>query len=329
MIRHVAAVVIVVAAYAMRDSFFEFIADLIYPHFISPHASLGPACYSLPLVAGLERACMSYNVSSLRGQSYNGLAVIGYVPKYDGPMGVSIFVRGTKQDNDVPENYVFTEAMARRNSCAFSVEFARPNLVHYCEGDFDTKAIHIFGPSKDSALSRIEQAFPQCRQDAGVTIVGFSQGSHIALHSRESNSNVRKILLLGSGTSPISSLAWCPFWRSDMYHHGTHLFEKERILSVVGERDVVFGGTFGGLLNIDVRTQQKLLTGYSDCEDKYVCIRSDGSGYVIVKNGKHNFHINERNEEAHYMTHEFLFGGAEYALPRMLHWLLASANADS
>jgi len=184
----------------------------------------------------------------------------------------------------------FPLEMARRGYCGFTVQYARSEMLQYCEGDFDTKGSHIYGAGASSAVGVIEANLPFCSQERGLAASGFSQGGHIALLARQYNTLISGVLMISSGHYSVGGWAFCSGGMSSNLQYSGHSSYAPQVLvrSVIGEHDDVFGNgiNFGG----GVKEQQREVTGWSDaaCTTARNCLQSDGSGYYIIDDSENS-----------------------------------------
>lgn len=223
------------------------------PH---PPPTIQATCHSNPEVPGYLRVCLEYTTPLFHGNYYT-LGILGYIPDIYGynsvatarrklraqSMPISIFTMGTgKGLGDVTASR-FPLEMARRGYCGFTVQYARSEMLQYCEGDFDTKGSHIYGAGASSAVGVIEANLPFCSQERGLAASGFSQGGHIALLARQYNTLISGVLIISSGHYSVGGWAFCSGGMSSILQYSGHSSYAPQVLvrSVIGEHDDVFG----------------------------------------------------------------------------------------
>ncbi|NEX62145.1 hypothetical protein [Noviherbaspirillum galbum] len=216
----------------------------------------------------------TYNGASIAGGScgstYN---ISGAEPSTSGTYPVFIYLVGTS------ETYNNAAAMAAVNGMAAKGYVAA--TVDYATSQFGTcsvlsaKSSCVF--NANSATSAVAALCSRSKADCskGIVVSGFSQGSVLALLSK--NYDARVQAAYGMGMSNVYST----YNLSSCVSNGNRTLQSDRLRAVDGERDNFAGGTQSA-----VQTSLQNVTGLNCASGSYGCTNSNGSGWFIVKNSQ-------------------------------------------
>jgi hypothetical protein len=216
----------------------------------------------------------TYNGAGLSGGSctstYN---ISGMEPTYTGTYPVFVYMVGTA------ENYTNAAAMEAVRRMAAKGYVAA--TIEYASSQFGTcsvigsKAACVFNPN--SAASAVSQLCSRAKADCskGIVVAGFSQGSIMAILSKNYDARVQAAYGMGAGVQ------YSTYDLRACVANGNRTLQSDRLRAVNGERDNFNGGTASA-----ARSQLQELTGLNCGSTAYGCLNPNNSGWLIVKNSQ-------------------------------------------
>ena len=153
--------------------------------------------------------------------------------------------------------------------------------VQYDSGLFGTcsqilsKAKYIYNSgSTSSAVAKLcARASADCSK--GIVAAGFSQGSVIAINSKNYDARVRAAYGMGAHN------LYTTYALGSCMNNGGHTLASSNIRIVNGENDIFPGGTAS-----TVRSSSQSVTGKSCGLTAYSCLNTNGSGWIMIKNSQ-------------------------------------------
>lgn len=217
------------------------------------------------------RFTSTYNGASPTGGDCNSTYnIIGMEPDAPGKHPVFVYVVGTFEDYYNASAMEAIQRMAQKGYVAATVEYGAAQFGN-CDV-IGSKAKCIFDPN--SAVSAISQICSRKNADCnkGLVVGGFSQGSIIAILSKNHDARVQAAYGLGTGVQYASTdLRQC-------MANGNHALPSDRIRIVNGEAD-----EFMGANQITVRSQMQEVTGLNCGLTAGSCLNANKSGWIMVQ----------------------------------------------
>lgn len=216
----------------------------------------------------------TYNgASTLGGSCGSTYNISGAEPSAAGTYPVFIYMVGTS------ESYNNAAAMATVNDMAQKGYVAA--TIDYATSQFGTcsvlgaKSSCAFNPN--STTSAVSQLCSRAKADCskGIVVAGFSQGSILAILSKNYDSRVQAVYGMGvSNTYSTYDLSSC-------VSNGNRTLQSDRLRAVDGEKDNFAGGSQSA-----VQSSLQNVTGVNCKTGSYSCLTSNNSGWIIVKNSQ-------------------------------------------
>jgi hypothetical protein len=187
----------------------------------------------------------------------------GHRPVGTGPFPLFVYFVGTEfipgtpaNAHDNPAAMAVTEAMARRGFVALSADY--DNDAFAWLSDHQNQLACMLDAARPESLIARACALEQVDCERGIATWGHSQGAFVAAVAHDWDARVRG--------------AWATGFGGDA---GARL-DTQRLRVVNGEADAADNGSAARL---------QAITGLdaAACPDPDVCLRPDGSGYVIVR----------------------------------------------
>jgi hypothetical protein len=216
----------------------------------------------------------SYNGASTSGGTCSmSYSIAGAEPSGPGPYPVFIYMVGTNETYNNAAAMAAVNDMASKGYIAATVDYAT-SLFGTCSV-LSAKSSCVFNPN--SALSAVSQLCSRAKADCskGIVVGGFSQGSILALLSK--NFDARVQAAYGIGMSNVYSM----YDLSSCVSNGNRSLPSDRLRAVDGELD-----NFAGGAQAAVQTSLQNVTGLKCTAGSYACMNSNNSGWIIVKNSQ-------------------------------------------
>ncbi|MFL6648159.1 MAG: hypothetical protein ACJ8J7_01760 [Sulfurifustaceae bacterium] len=220
--------------------------------------------------AAVDSFTASYGNGSNCGSSFT---ITGREPSTAGTYPVFLYMVGTTESATNASAIAAITGMANRGYVAATIAY--PNSTFGGCSTISGRAQCIFNPnSTNSAVSKLcARAKADCSK--GIVVGGFSQGSVIATLAKNFDSRVRAAYGLGEHAH------YSSFDLSSCMNNGNHALASTNLRMVNGQADSFVGGT----LSASVSDAQQV-TGLSCGTGATSCLRSDGSGWIIVLNNQ-------------------------------------------
>lgn len=220
--------------------------------------------------AAVDSFTDTYRNGTNCGSSNN---ITGREPTAAGKYPVFLYMVGTTESFTNASAIAAITGMANRGYVAATIQY--PNSTFGSCSTISSRAQCIFNPnSTNSAVSKLcARAKADCSK--GIVVGGFSQGSVIATLAKNFDSRVQAAYGLGDHAHYSSfNLASC-------MNNGNHTLPSTSLRIVNGQADTFVGGS----LSASVSDAQQV-TGLSCASGATSCLRSDGSGWIIVLNNQ-------------------------------------------
>lgn len=220
--------------------------------------------------AAIDSFTATYRNGTSCGSTFN---ITGREPSTDGKYPVFLYMVGTTESFTNASAIAAITGMANRGYVAATIQY--PNSSFGGCSTISGRAKCIFDAS--SANSAVSKLCSRVKADCskGIVVGGFSQGSIIATLAKNFDTRVRAAYGLGEHAHYSSfNLASC-------MNNGNHTLASTDLRMVNGQADSFVGGT----LSASVSDAQQV-TGLSCGTGATSCLRSDGSGWIIVLNNQ-------------------------------------------
>ena len=202
------------------------------------------------------------------GTTYN---IQGKEPSSTLKYPVFIYMVGTSETYNNGSALAAVDEMAGRGYVAATVQYASASF-----GDCTTLSARskcIFDSSSASSAVAALCSRPAADCSKGIVVAGFSQGSILAILSKNYDTRVQAAYGLGAGVQySFYDLRAC-------VANGKRALSSARLRALNGEADSFIGST-----ESSVRAQLQELTGRSCTTPS--CLAADGSGWYIVKHAE-------------------------------------------
>eukprot|EP00316_Scyphosphaera_apsteinii_P011644 CAMPEP_0119319430 /NCGR_PEP_ID=MMETSP1333-20130426/49335_1 /TAXON_ID=418940 /ORGANISM="Scyphosphaera apsteinii, Strain RCC1455" /LENGTH=421 /DNA_ID=CAMNT_0007325835 /DNA_START=51 /DNA_END=1316 /DNA_ORIENTATION=+ len=247
---------------------------------------------------------LSYEYDSSGGAMYglveNGVSrrpIAGFEPLGTQQLPIFVFIMGTGDNFLSPVDVELLWGMAQRGFISATVDYPNPySELQTSNPDNDDwflwKAGRIFPAALDVLC-----ALPRADCSLGVAVAGHSQGGYITLGSVYQDERISAILPMGilSFTRLASENRNFTAWMEDDLLSTTVPKHKRRI--VLGLNDEVLFPDYlpvpQYILKGFAYVALKYMSGYYDCmEGQNNCLQPDGSGFLLIEGGMHNFYGN-------------------------------------
>lgn len=199
--------------------------------------------------------------------------ISGMEPSSTGTFPVFVYMVGTAENYTNAAAMEAVRRMAAKGYVAATIEYANSQFGS-CSV-INGKTACAFNPN--SAASAVSQLCSRAKADCskGIVVAGFSQGSIMAILSKNHDARVQAAYGMGAGVQySIYDLRSC-------VANGKRTLQSDRLRAVNGERDNFNGGTAAA-----ARSQLQELTGLNCGSSAYGCLNPNNSGWVIVKNAQ-------------------------------------------
>jgi hypothetical protein len=246
-------------------------------------------------------------------------SIQGKEPSASGKYPVYVHIGGTGETYNGAWASAAVDAAVARGMVAATIQ--------YDNGSFGTcstigqRAKCIFNPSNaNSAIAKLcSRAKADCSK--GIVTGGLSQGSIISVLSKNYDTRIRASM--GQGTGSTYTVAYN---LQSCMANGNHSQPGDRVRIINGERDMFVGGTAAV-----ARSQGALVTGTS-CGLNNECLRSNGSGYIVVS----DYQVQDLYADHCFMglgtygaqctgvlavDAYYQYGSSSWALPATMNWL--------
>jgi hypothetical protein len=195
---------------------------------------------------------------------------------------VFIYMVGTSETYNNASALAAVDEMASRGYVAATIQY--PNSSFGACSTLTGRARCIFDAASASSAVGALCSRPTADCSKGIVVGGFSQGSILAILSKNYDARVQAAYGLGAGVQySLYDLRAC-------VANGKRTLTSDRLRVVNGEADGFLGGSESG-----VRAQTQELTGRS-CTGTS-CFASNGSGWYIVKHAE----VSDGNADHCYM----------------------------
>lgn len=206
--------------------------------------------------------------SSTCGTSYS---IQGKEPSSLGTYPVFIYMVGTSETYTNASALAAVDEMAGRGYVAATVQY--PNSTFGSCSTLTARSKCIFDSTSASSAVAALCSRPTADCSKGIVVAGFSQGSILAILSKNYDTRVQAAYGLGAGVQ------YSTYDLRACVANGKRSLASTRLRAVNGEADGFLGGSESG-----VRGQLQELTGRSCTTSS--CLASDGSGWYIVKHAE-------------------------------------------
>jgi hypothetical protein len=229
---------------------------------------------------------------------------------------VFIYLVGTSEAYDNASAMNAVSEMAGRGYVAATVQY--PNATFGGCSTLTARSKCIFDANSASSAIHALCSRPTADCSKGVVVGGFSQGSILAILSRNYDARVQAVYGLGAGVQ------YSTYDLRACVAHGRRTLTSDRLRAVNGEADGFMGGS-----ESSVRRQLEELTGLTCASNSTSCLRSNNSGWYVVKHAE----VSDGNAEHCYMRHggcgnnqntldqKWLAGTYDWSLKNNLQWL--------
>jgi hypothetical protein len=183
---------------------------------------------------------------------------------------VFIYTVGTTEDWDNGQAMAAVAEMAAKGFVAAAVQYDA-SAFGTCS-QILSKAKYIYNSaSTSSAVSKLcARATADCSK--GIVAAGFSQGSVIAINSKNYDSRVRAAYGMGAHN------LYTTYVMNSCMNNGNHVLASSNIRIVNGDNDIFPGGTAS-----TVRSSSQSVTGKSCGSTAYSCLNTNGSGWIMIR----------------------------------------------
>jgi dienelactone hydrolase len=224
------------------------------------------ATVSAPAEA-IDSFTATYKNGSNCGSNYN---ISGREPSLAGTYPVFVYMVGTSESYTHASAIAAVTSMADRGYVAATVAY--PNSTFGDCSAIGAKAQCVFNPN--SASSAINTLCSRAKADCskGVVVSGFSQGSIMAILSKNYDPRVDAAYALGAGVQ------YSGYDLRACVANGKRSLPSSQLRVVNGEVDGFMGSSASS-----VRSQLQELTGLSCGTSAFSCLQSNGSGWYMVK----------------------------------------------
>ena len=226
---------------------------------------VGAAMLTMPVFAANSDFTASYKGGTTScGTTYQ---IKGVEPVGASKKPVFIYMVGTNEKYDNASAMAAIQGMANRGYVAATVEYASAAMGP-CTS-LTTKSKCVF--DKSSAQSAVSVICSRSSADCskGIVVGGFSQGSLLAILSKNYDSRVQAVYGMGTHKNYII------FNPTSCAANGNRVLPQDRLRVINGENDFYGGGTQNS-----VRSSSQVMTGYQ-CSGTS-CLQPDGSGWRMV-----------------------------------------------
>jgi hypothetical protein len=252
--------------------------------------------------------------SSTCGTAYN---IQGKEPSSTSKYPVFIYMVGTSETYNNASALAAVDEMAGRGYVAATVQY--PNSFFGDCATLSGRAKCIFDASSASSAVAALCSRPAADCSKGIVVAGFSQGSILAILSKNHDARVQAAYGLGAGVQ------YSTYDLRACVANGKRTLTSDRLRAVNGEADGFLGGAESA-----VRGQLQELTGRS-CTSAS-CLASNGSGWYIVKHAE----VSDGNADHCYMRasggcsgsqgsldQKWLNGTYDWSVDPNMQWLTA------
>jgi hypothetical protein len=240
--------------------------------------------------------------SSTCGTSYG---IQGKEPSSLSRYPVFIYMVGTSETYNNASALAAVEEMAGRGYVAATVQYPNSSFGDCATLSGRSKCIFDATSATSAVATLCSRPTADCSK--GIVVAGFSQGSILAILSKNYDTRVQAAYGLGAGVQySLYNLRAC-------VANGKRSLLSSRLRAVNGEADGFMGGA-----ESSVRGQLQELTGRSCTTSS--CLASDGSGWYIVKHAE----VSDGNAEHCYMRATGGCNGSQNSLDQK--WLNGTYN---
>jgi hypothetical protein len=186
---------------------------------------------------------------------------------------VFLYIVGTTETSTDASASAAVTGMANRGFVAATIQYDSGSFGNCSQ--IGGKAQCIFNPnSNPSAVSVLcARATADCSK--GIVVAGFSQGAVIATLAKNTDSRVQAAYGLGDGVK------YSSFDLSACMANGKRSLHSDRLRAVNGDKD-----QFTGNSQSAQQTNMQSLTGFTCPSGSFVCLQSNGSGWIIVQDNQ-------------------------------------------
>jgi hypothetical protein len=234
---------------------------------------------------------------------------------------VFIYTVGTTETWNNAQAMAAVAEMSAKGFVAAAVQYDS-SLFGTCS-QILSKAKYIYNSaSSSSAVSKLcARAKADCSK--GVVVAGFSQGSVIAVNAKNYDSRVRAAY--GMGTHNLYSV----YSLTSCMNNGGHTLSTNNLRIANGENDVFPGGNPSS-----TRSSSQSVTGLSCGSSAYECLRSNGSGWIMIRgsslndgSGDHCYQrVGDCTGSENTLDSGWRSGSANWGLKANLAWLAGFAT---
>jgi hypothetical protein len=209
-------------------------------------------------------------------------SIQGKEPSSTSKYPVFIYMVGTSETYNNASALAAVDEMAARGYVAATVQYASSTFGDCTTLSARSKCIFDSTSASSAVAALCSRAAADCSK--GIVVAGFSQGSILAILSKNYDTRVQAAYGLGAGVQySIYNLRAC-------VANGKRTLSSDRLRAVNGEAD-----SFMGSSESSVRGQLQELTGRS-CTGTS-CFASNGSGWYVVKHAE----VSDGNADHCYM----------------------------
>jgi hypothetical protein len=197
----------------------------------------------------------------------------GKEPASLGTYPVFIYLVGTSETYDNASALSAVDKMAGRGYVAATIQY--PSSSFGTCSTLSTRSKCIFDAGSASSAVKALCSRPTADCSKGIVVSGFSQGSILAILSKNYDSRVQAVYGLGAGVQ------YSTYDLRACVANGKRTLTSDRLRAVNGEADGFMGST-----ESSVRAQLQELTGLACTSTSTSCTRSNDSGWYIVKHAE-------------------------------------------
>jgi hypothetical protein len=208
--------------------------------------------------------------SSSCGTTYG---IQGKEPASPGTYPVFIYLVGTSETYTNASALNAVDEMAGRGYVAASVQYASSTFGSCSTLTARSKCVFDAASANSAVSARCSRPTADCAK--GIVVAGFSQGSILAILSRNYDARVRAVYGLGAGVQ------YSTYDLRACVTPGKRALTADRLRAINGEADGFMGGSESA-----VRGQLQELTGMTCTSTSTTCTQSNNSGWYLVKHAE-------------------------------------------
>jgi hypothetical protein len=199
-------------------------------------------------------------------------SIDGQAPSASGSYPVFLYMVGTTETFNNASATAAVQGMANLGYVAATIQYDSGEFGNCSQ--ISGKSSCIFNASSSTSAISAVCSQPNADCSKGILVGGFSQGAVIATLAANFNSNVQAAWGMGDG------VMYTAFFNlSSCMANGNRTLPSSRLRAVNGQADEFTGDT-----QAKQQTNMQSLTGFDCASGSFVCLQSNGSGWIIVQN---------------------------------------------